>query len=212
MTSITVFTCNPFSENGYIVSNEQKECWIIDPGCYTDKEKTALQSYIEKKELTPIRLLNTHCHLDHVFGNSFVANTYGLAPEFHKLEIPVLENAAIGARMFGVKPPEYVAPKSYIEEGDILKFGEHSFQVLFTPGHSPGSICFYNEAEQYVIAGDVLFQGSIGRTDLPGGDYDTLIHSIKSKLLSLPDAVTVYNGHGAYTTIGEERRKNPFLR
>lgn len=212
MTSITVFTCNPFSENGYIIANEQKECWIIDPGCYNDKERSALQNYIEKKELKPVRLLNTHCHLDHIFGNAFVAKTYGLSPEYHELEIPVMNSASVGAAMFGVKAPEQVEPGPFINEGDILSLGNHQFKVLFTPGHSPGSICFYNEEEEYVIAGDVLFHRSIGRTDLPGGDYDTLIRSIKTQLLTLPDAVKVYNGHGAYTTIGEERRGNPFLR
>lgn len=212
MTTITVFTCNPFSENGYIIANQQKDCWIIDPGCYTDKEKQSLKNYIEKKELNPVMLLNTHCHIDHIYGNAFVAETFGLKARFHEQEEIVRKSGSIGAAMFGMKTPEDFPSGDYITENEILHLGENIFEILFTPGHSPGSVCFYNREEKYVIGGDVLFQGSIGRTDLPGGDYDTLINSIKTKLLSLPDDVTVYNGHGSYTNIGEERRKNPFLR
>lgn len=212
MTTITVFTCNPFSENGYIIANQQKDCWIIDPGCYTDKEKQALKNYIEKKELTPVMLLNTHCHIDHIYGNAFVAEAYGLKARFHELEEIVRKNGSRGAAMFGMKSPEDFPSGEYINDNEILQFGENTFEVLFTPGHSPGSVCFYNRIEKYIIGGDVLFQGSIGRTDLPGGDYDTLIQSIKTKLLTLSDDVIVYNGHGPQTTIGNERKNNPFLR
>ncbi len=212
MTTITSFTFNPFSENTYIISNERKECWIIDPGCYTDAEKQKLSNYITENQLQPVKLLNTHCHLDHIFGNAYVADTYNLSPEWHENETFIAQNAKISASMFGVKAPEYRAPKSFIIPGSILKLGEEEFKVLFTPGHSPGSVTFYNEKENYAIVGDVLFRESIGRTDLPGGDFDTLIKAIKRELLVLPEDVVIHNGHGHTTTIGHEKKYNPFLR
>lgn len=212
MTEITCFTFNPFQENTYIIEAKDKTCWIIDPGCYFDKEKEKISHHIRTKGLTPVRLLNTHCHLDHIFGNAYIADTYNLAPEWHKKEDIVMTGASMAAMMYGVKAPEYRAPAGFLEEGTSIELNGISFQILFTPGHSPGSVCFYNAEEKYVIAGDVLFSGSIGRTDLPGGDYDTLIRSIKTQLLTLPDDVVVYNGHGVPTTIGKERMSNPFLR
>lgn len=212
MTTITSFTFNPFYENTYIISNEKGECWIIDPGCYTDNEKKKLTDYISEHQLTPVRLLNTHCHLDHIFGNAFIADYYQLKPQWHENETIIAQNAKISAMMFGVKAPEYVEPGPLLIPGEVLTLGDASFKMLFTPGHSPGSISFYNEEEKYVIAGDVLFKESIGRTDLPGGNYDTLIKSIRRELFTLPDDVEVYNGHGPSTTIGHEKKHNPFLR
>lgn len=212
MTEIFSFTFNPFQENTYIIASEDKSCWIIDPGCYGAAEQKVLSDFIATKQLKPVRLLNTHCHLDHIFGNAFVADTYQLAPEWHPKEDMVMSGASLAAMMYGVKAPEYRAPVSKLKENTEINLGDAVFRILFTPGHSPGSVCFYNAAEKYVIAGDVLFKGSIGRTDLPGGNYDTLIHSIKTQLLSLPDDVVVYNGHGPSTTIGAERRSNPFLK
>lgn len=212
MTTITYFTFNPFSENTYIISNEQSECWIIDPGCYTDSEQKKLTQYISDNNLTPTKLLNTHCHLDHIFGNAFIAEQYQLKPQWHENETIVAQNAKVSAMMFGVKVPEYIEPGAFLVPGETLQLGDASFKMLFTPGHSPGSISFYNEKEKYVIAGDVLFKESIGRTDLPGGNYNTLIKSIQKELLTLPDDVVVYNGHGPSTTIGHERKYNPFLR
>jgi hydroxyacylglutathione hydrolase len=213
MTEIFSFTFNPFQENTYIVaSSKDRTCWIIDPGCYGASEQQQLLDFISRQQLVPKRLLNTHCHLDHIFGNALIADNYGLAPEWHPKEDVVMSGAALAAMMYGVKAPEYRAPGNKLQENTSLLLGGAAFRILFTPGHSPGSVCFYNEAEGYVIVGDVLFQGSIGRTDLPGGNYDTLIHSIRSQLLTLPDEVVVYNGHGPSTTIGEERRGNPFLR
>lgn len=212
MTTITSFAFNPFYENTYIISNEKGECWIIDPGCYTESERKKLTDYISTHQLTPVRLLNTHCHLDHIFGNAFVAEYYQLQPQWHPNETIIAQNAKISAMMFGVAVPQYVEPGPFLEAGQTLQLGDASFKLLFTPGHSPGSISFYNEEEKYVIAGDVLFRESIGRTDLPGGNYDTLIKSIRKELLTLPDDVEVYNGHGPSTTIGHERKYNPFLR
>lgn len=212
MTQIFSFTFNPFYENTYIIAAPDKTCWIIDPGCYGAKEQEKLEKLVQEEGLNPVRLLNTHCHLDHIFGNAFVADTYGLSPEWHPKEDIVMKGASLAAMMYGVRAPEYRACKQPLQENTTLQLGDATFKILFTPGHSPGSVCFYNEAEKFVIAGDVLFKGSIGRTDLPGGNYDTLIHSIRTQLLSLPDDVVVYNGHGPETTIGEERKSNPFLR
>lgn len=210
-TDIAAFCFNPFQENSYVISHMNKECWIIDPGCYTLQEQKILTGYIEKNNLVPVRLLNTHCHLDHIYGNKFIADEYKLELGIHKKEIPVLHAAPMGARMFGAKIPEACEPAYFLEEGEQMMLGDTVFDILFTPGHSPGSVCFSNREEEYVIVGDVLFRGSIGRTDLPGGDYDTLIHSIKKQLFVLKDETGIYNGHGPSTTIGEERRHNPFL-
>ncbi|MFN8237887.1 MAG: MBL fold metallo-hydrolase [Chitinophagales bacterium] len=211
-TDIAVFCFNPFQENTYILSGTNKECWIIDPGCYTLQEQKILANHIEKNALRPVRLLNTHCHLDHIYGNRFISDEYQLELGIHEKEIPVLQSAAMGARLFGAKIPDKCEPGYFIKEGDIFNLNDVPFKVLFTPGHSPGSICYYQKDEQFAVVGDVLFSGSIGRTDLPGGDYDTLIKSIKTQLLVLEDATEIYNGHGPSTTIGEERRYNPFLR
>lgn len=212
MTTITSFVFNPFYENTYIIAVENGDCWVIDPGCYSESEQNKLIDYISEHQLRPVKLLNTHCHLDHIFGNSLIAQTYNLSPMWHENETQIAKNAKIGAMMFGVKAPEYVEPGGFLKEGDVLSIGDSSFKVLFTPGHSPGSVSFYNEAEQYVIVGDVLFRESIGRTDLPGGNFDVLIKSIKRELLTLTDETVVYNGHGPSTTIAHERKFNSFLR
>ena len=181
-TDIAVFCFNPFQENTYVISDTNKDCWIIDPGCYTLQEQKKLISHIEQNQLRPVRLLNTHCHLDHIYGNKFIADEYNLELGIHEKEIPVLQAAPMAARMFGSKIPDACEPAYFIKEGEQLMLNDVVFDILFTPGHSPGSICFSNIEEKYAIAGDVLFQGSIGRTDLPGGDHDTLIKSIRTQL------------------------------
>lgn len=211
-TDIAAFCFNPFQENTYVIAHANKDCWIIDPGCYTLQDQKTLISYLEKNQLKPVKLINTHCHLDHIYGNKFIADEFNLALGIHEKELPILQRADMAARMFGAKIPDKCEPGYFIQEGDILTLEDAEFQILFTPGHSPGSICFSNTEEEYVIVGDVLFMGSIGRTDLPGGDYDTLIHSIRTQLLPLAAATAVFNGHGPSTTIGEEARSNPFLR
>ncbi|HRH57797.1 MAG TPA: MBL fold metallo-hydrolase [Chitinophagales bacterium] len=211
-TDIAAFCFNPFQENTYIITHPNKECWIIDPGCYTLQEQKILSSFIENNRLQPVKLLNTHCHLDHIYGNKFIADEYNLELGIHEKELPILQRADLAARMFGAKIPDKCEPGYFIREGEDLVFDDITFNVLFTPGHSPGSICFSNTEEKYAIVGDVLFRGSIGRTDLPGGDYDVLIKSIKTQLLVLNDATEIFNGHGPSTTIGEERKYNPFLR
>jgi len=171
-----------------------------------------LERCIEEYGLNPVRLLNTHCHIDHVLGNAFAAKRYQLPLEIHEREIPILNSLLQTALYFGVSVEEASpAPGRFIEVDEVITFGDTRLEVLFTPGHSPGSISFYCREARFIIAGDVLFQGSIGRTDLPGGDYDVLINSIKTQLLTLDDVVKVYPGHGPATTIGGERSRNPFL-
>ena len=210
-TNIASFCFNPFQENTYIITHSNKDCWIIDPGCYTLQEQKVLISYIEKNDLKPVRLVNTHCHLDHIYGNKFVADEYKLDLGIHEKELVVLNAAEMSARMYGAKIPEKLEPAYFISENEKLELNDVVFDILFTPGHSPGSICFLNKNENYCIVGDVLFQNSIGRTDLPGGNHHTLIKSIETQLLVLDDIVEIYNGHGNPTTIGAERRNNPFL-
>jgi hydroxyacylglutathione hydrolase len=209
---VTCFTFNPFSENTYILSDDTKECVIIDPGCYDKAEKQQLADFVEKEDLKVVRLLNTHCHIDHVLGNKFVADTYKLGLEIHEKDLDVLRSVPAYAPNYGFPNYEEQLPASYLKDGEQIKFGNTVLDIIFAPGHAPGHVVFYNKAEKVCIGGDVLFQNSIGRTDLPGGDYDTLIQSIKTKLFTLPDDVTVYPGHGPETTIANEKKYNPFLR
>lgn len=212
MTEVAVLTFNPFQENTYIVYDQTRECVIIDPGCWSEEERRALDRAISERGLRPVRLLNTHCHLDHIFGNQYVAATYQLELEAHQLEAPILEIAPQLAVMYGMPPMEPSPPIAhFLNEGETVSFGATELEILLTPGHSPGSICFYCRQEGFLIGGDVLFHRSIGRTDLPGGDHDTLIGSLLTKLMPLPDDTIVYSGHGPQTTIGEERAENPFL-
>lgn len=210
MLHVQQFVFGPLEENTYIIHNDQKNCAIIDPGCYFGPEREQLRSYIIRSGLTPKLLLNTHCHLDHVFGNKFIAETFGLTLHLHQNEKPVLDAAPAFGLQWGLPFDPYVGEVVYLAEGTI-QLDQDPLEVLFTPGHSPGSISFYAEAEGFVIGGDVLFMNSIGRTDLPGGDFDTLIQSIRTKFWVLPDATKVYSGHGAVTTIGREKAQNPFL-
>jgi hydroxyacylglutathione hydrolase len=211
-TNVTIFTFNPFQVNTYLLHDGTGECIIFDPGCNNDDEKSQLKTFIERNNLKPVRLINTHCHIDHVFGNKFVSETWNLPLEIHRSEVPVLEAVPQIAQYFGVRMIETSPdPKHFIEEGEIILFGETELKAILTPGHSPGSLCFYCDNDSFIIAGDVLFRESIGRTDLPGGDFDALIRSIKLKLLPLGDEVKVYPGHGPSTTIGHERASNPFF-
>jgi glyoxylase-like metal-dependent hydrolase (beta-lactamase superfamily II) len=211
MISIQTFTFNPFQENTYVLFDETKECVIIDPGCYDEQERDELIDFIESKNLTPVRLLNTHCHIDHVVGNKFIADKYKLKLEINKQDLTTLHSLMMVAKMYNLRAEPSPEPSVFLEEGDVVRFGSSSFEIVFTPGHSPGSITFYNKDQKIMIAGDVLFYGSVGRTDLPGGHHQTLIDSIKNKLLPLGDEFVVYSGHGPSTNIGFERVNNPFL-
>ena len=212
MALVAKFTFNPFQENTYVVYDDTKECIIIDPGTFTEAEKTELVNFIESAKLKPVRLINTHCHLDHVFGNRFIADKYGLGLEIHEGELPVLKAVPQVCVMYGIPlPDESPMPTGFLKEGTTLTFGNTSLDILFTPGHSPASISFFSKADNFVIAGDVLFRESIGRTDLPGGDMKTLLDSIRTQLFPLGDEVKVFSGHGEETTIGYEKQRNPFL-
>jgi glyoxylase-like metal-dependent hydrolase (beta-lactamase superfamily II) len=211
MVTIKVFPFNPFYENTYLLSDETGECIIIDPGCHNSEEEEELKSYIAKSNLRPVKLLNTHCHLDHVFGNPFVAETWKLQLEIHPDEMGTLESFPMVCQVYGFNGKIQPKPILTLEEGQQVKFGNTSLDILFTPGHSPGSVCFYSVKEKFAICGDVLFQGSIGRTDLPGGDHETLLKSIREKLFPLPDDVKIYSGHGNFTKIGIEKKTNPFV-
>lgn len=212
MLNVNFFTFNPFQENTYIISNEHRQCWIIDPGMYDTRETTQLIDYLTANGLQPQNIINTHTHLDHIFGVNPLVDKYNLAFGIHKADLPVLERAETSAAMFGI--PFTNPPKAnfFIKDGEPLSLGNDTLEVFHTPGHSPGSISFYYPAGGWLISGDVLFSGSIGRTDLPGGDFDTLIQSIKTHLFTLPDNTAVHSGHGPATTIGHEKMYNPFLR
>jgi len=206
------FTFNSFQENSYVIYDESKECIIFDPGCSNSLEEKALQEFIESTDLTPVRLINTHCHIDHILGNQFISQKYDLPLEAHAGEVPVLESGKMVSQTYGIPYTESPPIAKYIEEGDEISFGQSTLKSLFTPGHSPASLSFHHADSKILIAGDVLFYGSIGRTDLPGGSFDTLIRSIKEQFFILPDDTVVYSGHGQSTTIGFEKANNPFLK
>jgi len=210
--TIKTFTFNPFQENTYLVFDETNEALLIDVGCIFDAEKLSIKKFIDDNKLTLKRVINTHLHLDHQFGNKFIFETFGIAPEAAQQDEYLLENVIAQARSFGFQIDEEAqALGSYITENQEIKFGNSTLIALLVPGHSPGSMAFYAEKEGVLFSGDVLFQGSIGRTDLARGDYATLILSITKKLLPLPDSTIVYCGHGPTTTIGYEKRNNPYL-
>jgi hydroxyacylglutathione hydrolase len=212
MFTIHSFVFSPLAENTYLLYNDLKECIIVDPGCYFPGERKALSDYISSRGITPKYLLNTHCHLDHIFGNQFVIQTYSIPLYVHPDEQVVLENAPLAAQRWNLPFDNYSGPLHFLREGDTVGLGEDMLKVISAPGHSPGHVCFYCEQQDFLIGGDVLFRNSIGRTDLPGGNFDTLINSIRIKLFTLPDKTTVYSGHGEPTTIGFEKKSNPFLK
>lgn len=207
---VVSFVFNPFQENTYVLYDDTKECVVIDPGCIEQDEKFELTSFIESNELKVKLLLNTHCHVDHVLGNDFIKEKYKVDFLIHAADLPVLKAVRAYAPSYGFHQYKEAEPDRFMNEGDVIQFGNQALKVLYVPGHAPGHVAFYNESDKTVIAGDVLFYNSIGRTDLPGGNYDTLIASIHDKLFSLPDDVTVYPGHGPKTSIGFEKKTNPF--
>jgi hydroxyacylglutathione hydrolase len=208
---VAQFTFNEFSENTYVLFDETKQCAIVDPGCYKASEQEELTRFIKDHGLTPTMLINTHCHIDHILGNAFVANKYNIPLYMHQQELETYEGTSRWAQLFGMVIEEIPSNRIYLNEGDEVAFGNIKLQVLFTPGHSVASLSFYEANTQQLISGDVLFYQSIGRTDLPGGNFDTLIQSIKTKLFTLPNETVVYSGHGPKTTIGTEKSTNPFL-
>lgn len=212
MLTVHQLTYNPFQENTFIVADQNGKCVIIDPGCYTSEEKSNLKTFIENNHLTPVKLILTHSHLDHVFGTKYVANTFNLDLEIHPKDKETLLQFERTTSMYGI--PNIDIPPSAItslEEGVPVKIGEDELEVRFVPGHAPGHVVFYSKNENFVINGDCLFYGSIGRTDLPGGNHEQLLNSIRTQLFTLPDNCKVYCGHGSATTIGFEKSNNPFL-
>lgn len=211
MLKIKSFVFSPIQENTYLLYNEFKDCVIIDPGCYFPEEQDELKGFIAQSGLKPLMLLNTHCHLDHVFGNKFIAETYALTLHLHEKEKTLLDYAPTSGLMYNMPFDNYSGKYIFLKGGDTLKIGDDELLVVEAPGHSPGHVCFYCAAQNFVISGDVLFNRSIGRTDLPGGNHQTLLKNIREKLFVLPDATVVYSGHGPETNIGDEKKYNPFL-
>ncbi|HLP13061.1 MAG TPA: MBL fold metallo-hydrolase [Flavobacteriales bacterium] len=212
MLTVQKFTFNPFSENTYVVYADNKEAAIIDPGCFHREEEQELETFINDNKLTVKRLLNTHAHIDHVFGNQFCATKWGLPLELHEKDIITLKRMPAAAELWGIKGyKESPQPGALLTEGQKIKLGNYELDVVFVPGHAPGHVAFISHSEKFIIGGDCLFQGSIGRTDLPGGSLEVLMHSIKKQFLNLPDDYVVFSGHGGETTIGRERKSNQFI-
>jgi glyoxylase-like metal-dependent hydrolase (beta-lactamase superfamily II) len=211
MIKVEKFVFNPFQVNTYILWDETRECVIIDPGCADAAEQEEITEFIAKEGLKPVRLLSTHSHIDHIAGNVFISKHYGLKLEAHRDGKPFIDHSKDNAFIYGFEDFQTMLPDVHIQEGDAIRWGNSELQVIDTPGHAAGSVCFINHPQRFVIAGDVLFYQSIGRTDLPSGDYDLLIRNITTKLLTLPPDYTVYSGHGPETTIGFEAYANPFL-
>jgi glyoxylase-like metal-dependent hydrolase (beta-lactamase superfamily II) len=202
---------SPIQVNTYVLADQSGDCAIIDCGCYDRNEFSALVDLIESKNLNPVLLLNTHCHLDHIFGNRFFYEKYKLSPWSNELEEPNRKNAVNHALLFGLEmgpPPE---PAGFISNQQKMVFGDTTLLALHVPGHTAGSMAFYSQPDGCVFTGDALFAGSIGRTDLPGGNFDTLLKSIRNKLLTLPGQTIVYSGHGPETTIEREINTNQYL-
>lgn len=211
MITIKIFVFNAFAVNGFVLYDETGECIIVDPGCHSEGEKATLSGFIESNKLKPVAIINTHFHIDHILGNHFVCKRYGLKPTGHAEGSSFWGTAREYGRVYNLEIDEVEKPGFFVAEGDIIRFGNSELEVRYTPGHAAGSICLVNQLQKFVIAGDVLFYGSIGRTDLPTGDFDILMESIKTRLFVLEDDYTVYPGHGPKTSIGFEKRNNPFI-
>ena len=212
MTQIHSFVFSPLAENTYVLYDDSREAVIIDPGCYTRQEQGELSHFIEKNGLKPVKLLNTHAHVDHVLGNAFVKRTYGIELYLHEKDLPVLKAAKILAPHYGLPQYEETEVDQFLKEGQPVTFGNTTLEVRFVPGHAPGHVAFVCHEDRFVIGGDVLFRGSIGRTDFPLSDFETLAHSIRTQFYTLPDDYTIYPGHMDTTTIGYEKRTNPFVK
>ena len=206
------FTFGPFQENTYIAFNDEKTAVIIDPGCSNTFEENQLVQFIESNNLEVKALLSTHCHIDHIFGNAFVLNKYNVDYYIHKLDLPVLERGERSAQVYGIQgftpSPQ---PTKFLNDNDVISFENLTFKVIFGPGHAPGHVAFYSEENNFAISGDILFKGSFGRVDLPGGDLETLKQTIHNRFFTLPEETVIYSGHGPETTIGIEKKTNYIL-
>lgn len=212
MVKVKTFVFNPFSENTYLLHDETGEAIIIDPGCYDREEVGELSAYVEQHGLKPVEIVNTHAHIDHVLGVAALKRKYNIPFALHPLDEPLLRAVKTYASNYGFSVFEEPEIDHFIHEGETIQFGNTSLKIIFVPGHAPGHVAFVNDADRFVIGGDVLFRMSIGRTDLPGGDHATLLQSIRQELFTLPDDYTVYAGHMEPTTIGFEKRNNPFFK
>lgn len=209
--NIKKFTFNPIGVNAIVLWDDTLECVIIDPACFYPHEEQQLKLFIETQNLKPVKLLNTHGHFDHLMGNGFVEKTWGIKSEIHKADNDLVEQASSLSLFFGITMSKPPLPVRFFEDGEIINFGKSALKVIHVPGHSQGGVAFYSQEDQLLIAGDSLFLGSVGRTDLPGGNHEQLITAIKEKLMILDPKVKVYCGHGPETTIGTEKKSNPFL-
>lgn len=210
MIQIQSFVFNGFQENTYVIFDETNDALVVDPGCYEKGEQEELAEFIENKGLKVVKLLNTHCHIDHVLGNYFVKEKYKVKFYIHKKDEETLKSVKVYSPAYGFAQYAEADIDAFFEEGDTIEFGNSKLDILFVPGHAPGHVAFLNEEENICIGGDVLFDGSIGRTDLPGGNFEQLIQSIHQKLFVLSDDMIIYPGHGGTTTIGKEKTSNPF--
>ena len=209
---IKTFVFNPFYENTYAISSKNGNCLLFDPGCYEDFEQKELLDYIEMEGLKVVAIINTHCHIDHVLGNDFLKNHYNVHLKIPINEQEVYNSIPVMAPQWGITKYHQAEVDELLEEGQTIELDEITLEILEVPGHSPGHLMFYNRQAKVLIGGDVLFRESIGRTDLPGGDHNTLLTNIQEKVYTLPEDVIVYPGHGPSTTIGHEKHNNPFVR
>ncbi|WP_128548411.1 MBL fold metallo-hydrolase [Larkinella soli] len=212
MVQVQTFVFSPLAENTYVLYDDTREAVIIDPGCYTRQEQEDLSGFIKRHGLTPVKLLNTHAHIDHVLGNAWVKRQFGIDIYLHENELQVLKWSQVMAPAFGVPAYEEAGVDHFLIPGQTVAFGKASLEIRFVPGHAPGHVAFVNHADRFVIGGDVLFKGSIGRTDFPLCDFETLANSIRTQFYTLPDDFTVYPGHFDSTTIGREKKSNPFVK
>ncbi|KAA0989390.1 MBL fold metallo-hydrolase [Dyadobacter aurulentus] len=212
MVRVKSFVFNPFSENTYILHDDSGEAVMIDPGCFDKAEIAEIAAYIDTNNLKPVHIINTHAHIDHVLGVAALKRKYSIPFALHQLDEPLLKAVKTYASNYGFNGFDEPEIDSYLKEGEIFSFGSTDLDIIFVPGHAPGHVAFVNHAARFVIGGDVLFRLSIGRTDLPGGNHATLLESIRTKIFTLPDDYTVYAGHMEPTTIGFEKKNNPFFR
>lgn len=212
MIAIRNFIFNELEVNSFVLYDETKECIIVDPACNSEMQRRELFSFVDGNQLKTRFIINTHGHFDHVFGNSWVKSTFQCPLLIHRNDLPLLEQADKYGGIFGFNVSLSPMPDQFLNHGDIIRFGSSELEIIHVPGHSPGSVVLYARDDKFVIGGDVLFKGSIGRTDLPGGDYNLLIRGIREKLMILPEGTVVWTGHGPKTTIGREHDTNPFLK
>jgi glyoxylase-like metal-dependent hydrolase (beta-lactamase superfamily II) len=211
MVKVEKFVFNPFQVNTYIIYNDYKEAFITDPACFEEEEKQQLSRYIDKNELKVKAIVNTHCHIDHILGVEYIRNKYNTEFWCSAEDQFLIDNAEAQGEFYGLRLEKPNRPERYISDNEIIYLGNDKIAIFHVPGHSPGSLLLYLQEEKILISGDVLFSGSIGRTDLPGGDYQTLVSGIRKKILQLGDEIEVFPGHGPSTTIGKEKLTNPFL-